>query len=219
MTYIPKLINPVAVDRAIYGINDALAAALPWLDWAFGRAQRITRRTANKKEYRLPNVWKGGNEYTDVSPDQCLGNFLFWFINDPQVVEVLPGRLSRIKYSCSLILWYDCRKVVDGGERNTERVKAQVLVALDSVLMPVGAKVRIEKTYDEATNIYHGFSLSEVDNQYLTHPFAGLRIDMVLAVDEDCDTGMVDNRISMAYESGFAAGRAEAIKETQGVTP
>ena len=35
-------------------------------------------------------------------------------------------------------------------------------------------------------NIYRGYSLSEIDNQYLMHPFAGLRFDGILEFDEIC---------------------------------
>jgi hypothetical protein len=41
--------------------------------------------------------------------------------------------------------------------------------------------------YERAENVFEGYSLDEVDNQFLMQPFAGLRITGELIVDEECD--------------------------------
>ena len=46
--------------------------------------------------------------------------------------------------------------------------------------------VSVERIYERAENVFEGFSLDEVDNQFLMSPFAGLRLTGEMMVNEDC---------------------------------
>jgi hypothetical protein len=72
------------------------------------------------------------------------------------------------------------------GARNTEQLKEQVLKTLRRAWIRHGA-ITLEHVYERAENVFDGYSLQEVDNQYLMSPFAGFRITGEMQIDEECD--------------------------------
>lgn len=192
-TNAPIIQNPVMLDRVIGEIQKALASGLPWLDAAFGRCQRLTKEM-NGKRIVTPNVYCGGwnghgeNDYIEVSPDSKIGNFSFFEIEDPQTIDAGPWARD-IKAPFSLIVWFDLTRVYnEASNRNTEYIKAQILRLLGgrSGWTLSNGRVTVSRIYERAENIYRGYSLSEIDNQFLMHPFAGFRFEGVLQFAELC---------------------------------
>ena len=190
---VPIISNPVLVDRVLWNIQNGLMDNVDWLDVAFGRAQRIVKMI-NGKRYYTPNVYvgsddyRGENDYLDVSPDANIGNFSFFWIDDPQDVEWIPKAQSGIKYPFSLIVWFDLRKVYPGqlDNRNTEALKNEILTVLNGGFWLKEGTITVNKIHELAENVYRGFTLDEVDNQFLMHPFGGLRFDGKLTINESC---------------------------------
>lgn len=189
----PVIPNAVMLDRVLAGIQTGLVANLSWLDVAFGRAQKLTKEL-NGKRIITPNVFCGGwkghgpNDYIEVSPDSKIGNFSFFWIDDPQTIDAGPWART-IKTPFSLIVWFDLRRVYNqASNRNTEKLKAEVLHLLEGRYgwHLTDGHILTTRIYEQPENIYRGFSLSEVDNQYLMHPFGGFRIDGILEYDEVC---------------------------------
>ena len=181
------------LDRVIGEIQTGLVANLSWLDAAFGRCQRLTKEM-NGKRIVTPDVFCGGwrghgeNDYIEVSPDAKIGNFAFFEIEDPQTIE--PGPWVRtVKAPFALIVWFDlCRVYNEQSNRNTEYIKAQILRVLngrDGWHLTNG-RIAINRIYERAENIYKGYTLSEIDNQFLMHPFGGFRFEGLLEFDELC---------------------------------
>lgn len=195
-TKAPIIAHPVMLDEIIGNIQQALVANLGWLDAAFGRAQRLTKILPTGKRIVTPNVYCGGldghgkNDYIETSPDSKIGNFSFFLIDDPQQLEWEPNVEMTQKAPFALIFWFDLRRVFGTeSNRNTEYLKAQILELLNGRsgwLLKNGA-IRINKCYEQAQNIYRGFSLDEVDNQFLMHPFAGFRFEGEIKVDMPCE--------------------------------
>lgn len=191
---VPIISNPVLVDRVLWNIQNGLMDNVDWLDVAFGRAQRIVKMI-NGKRYYTPNVYvgsddyRGENDYLDVSPDANIGNFSFFWIDDPQDVEWIPKAQSGMKYPFSLIVWFDLRKVYPGqlDNRNTEALKNEILTVLNGGFWLKEGTITVNKIYELAENVYRGFTLDEVDNQFLMHPFGGFRFDGVLSVVQPCN--------------------------------
>ena len=192
-TNAPIIQNPVMLDRVIGEIQTALANGLPWLDAAFGRCQRLTKEM-NGKRIVTPNVYCGGwnghgeNDYIEVSPDSKIGNFSFFEIEDPQTIDAGPWARD-IKAPFSLIVWFDLTRVYNvASNRNTEYIKAKILRLLGgrSGWTLSNGRVTVSRIYERAENIYRGYSLSEIDNQFLMHPFAGFRFEGVLQFAELC---------------------------------
>lgn len=192
-TNAPVIQNPIMLDRVIGNIQNGLVDNIPWLDAAFGRSQRITKMM-NGKRIITPNVYCGGwrghgpDDYIEVSPDSKIGNFSFFEIEDPQTIDATPW-IRQITAPFGLIVWFDLKRVYNQYDnRNTEYLKAQILRVLHGRggwHLPDGRMV-INRIYERAENIYRGYTLSEIDNQFLMHPFAGFRFDGILEFDELC---------------------------------
>lgn len=183
----PKPTSPVMMDRALAYIQDTLIEKIGWLNHAFGRAQRLVT-TRERNNYFYPAVYIGSNEYLNVLPGQGLGNRTFFMVEDPQTIEYNPRRYNLIKCPVSLVLWYDLKTIYpDSTERNTEEIKGQMLRVLTNMTMPNGSRFELSKMYEQAENIFKGYSLKEVDTQYLMNPYSGIRFEALLTYREDCN--------------------------------
>jgi len=177
--------RPYLFDKPIQYLQDALGT-LSWLHHIFGRSERLVQMQDGRK-YFTPNVYRGNNEYISLLPDNtALGNYCFFVLDEPQVVSVPMGIQNRLRAPFSLIVWVDMRRVENNDARNTEYVKEQILKTIRKAFIRHGA-VELQKVYERAENVFEGYSLDEVDNQFLMQPFAGLRITGELIVDEECD--------------------------------
>jgi len=183
----PVIDNPQLIDIVLGEMQTGLVSNLGWLDMAFGRAQRLVK-TIETKKYFTPNVYTGkGNEYIGVAPDSKIGNFSFFWLDDPQTMNWLPGQQGDIKTNFSLIFWFDLRRVYnEANNRNTELLKANILRTLNGGFPMRSGRIKINRIYEQAENIYRGFTLDEVDNQFLMHPFAGFRFEGELTIIEPC---------------------------------
>lgn len=189
----PIISDPVMLDAVIGDIQEAIAAGLPWLDAAFGRAQRLTKMQAGKKVV-TPNVYCGGwnghgpNDYIEVSPDSRIGNFSFFDIEDPITVSGGPW-IRDMRSPFGLVFWFDLRRVWgDDSRRDIQSLEAQAVALLGgrSGWLPKFGRIVTTRIFERAENIYRGYSLSEIDNQFLMHPFAGFRIEGTLEFSEPC---------------------------------
>lgn len=183
------------LDYAIGQIQQGLTQNLKWLDVAFGRAQKLAKVLPTGRRIATPNVYCGGwnghgpNDYIEVSPDSHIGNFCFFWIDDPQTIDWVRNSEMTQRAPFSLIFWLDLRKVFGNTTtRNTEFLKAQILEVLNGRagwIMRNGSIV-INQCYEQAENIYRGFNLDEVDNQFLMHPYCGFRFDGEITIDMPC---------------------------------
>ena len=182
----PKPKNPVMIDRVLACIQDSLINNIGWLDYAFGRAQKLATQR-EQRTYYYPGVYVGKNEYLNVLPGQGLGNRTFFMIDDPHTVDFNTRRYNTIKSPFSIVLWYDLTTIFKGTkERNTEEIKRQLLRVLTESVLPSGSRIEITRIYEQAENIFKGYSLKEIDTQFLMQPFAGLRIEGTLIYREEC---------------------------------
>ena len=121
----PIIPNAVMLDEAIGEIQQALAGGLPWLDAAFGRAQKLVKEI-NGRRITTPNVYCGGlqghgnNDYIEVSPDSFKGNFCFFVVDDPQTIDWEPNAEMEQRAPFSIVFWFDLRRVFGSlTNRNT----------------------------------------------------------------------------------------------------
>lgn len=173
-------------DRVIQGLQDALGD-IAWLNHIFGRSERLVKMKDGMRYY-TPNVYYGKDEYIGLLPDnRDLGNYCFFVMEEPQTVTYPMGIQNRVRAPFSLIVWVDMRTVgATYDDRNTEQLKEQVLKAIKRGWIKHGA-VTVEKVYERAENVFQGYSLDEVDNQYLMSPFAGFRLTGEMQKDVECD--------------------------------
>lgn len=175
------------LDKAIEYIRQGLSGNLGWLDHAYGRAERLVKHDAEGRRVYMPAVYAGNGEYLYVSPDAGIGNFCFFTVDDPQEVGWEANLSVGIKAVFSIIFWFDYRTVGnDASARDKEAVKKEILDALNGGFWMKTGSFKINRVYELAENIYRGFSLDEVDNQFLMHPFGGFRFEGALQITETC---------------------------------
>ena len=178
--------RPYLFDRPIQALQDALGS-LSWLHHIFGRSERLVRYDDGRRYY-TPNIYRGGDNYISLLPDNReLGNYAFFVMDEPQMVTATMGLQNRLRAPYSLIVWVDMRTVgATRDDRNTEALKEQLVKTVRKAWLRHGA-VTVERVYEKAENVFTGYTLEEVDYQYMMSPYAGFRITGELTIDEECD--------------------------------
>lgn len=181
-----KKASPVLLDRLIQDLQSTFEANFSWLNYAFGRAYRLVKEV-DDKEYNYPAVYSGKAEYLSVLPDDTLGNFSFFEIDDPQEVDTtLLGR-SGLVVKGSIIFWYSLDSIyIDTTMHYGEDVKKSILSILNTPGITKSGRISIIKVYERAENIYRGYNLKQIDHQYLMFPYAGLRVECEFKINELC---------------------------------
>lgn len=182
---VPLMTSPKLADALIEEMQLGLAEKLPWLDHVFGRAERLIK-IINGKRYYTPNVYIGRNEYELIAPDSNFGNYCFFDVSEPQDISFSVGDLNVIESPFSIIFWVDMRTLENADERNREAVKQSILRVLNKQIFPKRGYYWINRIYEHAENVFKGYTLEEVDNQFLMHPFAGWRFEGVLRIKDVC---------------------------------
>ena len=180
-----KTERPALFDRVVTSIQDTLAERLPWLDHVFGVAERLIKEVEGVRRY-TPNIYLGKNEYLCLLPDDRLGNFCFFVLDEPAEVQWARGERNRLTTPFSLVVWLDMRTYGDGDSRNREAVKGDVLRVLNGGLRLRNGHAIITKVYERAENVYTGFTVDEVQNQFMMAPYAAFRFEGDMMIDEDC---------------------------------
>ena len=186
MERIPIKSHPALFDRVIGYVQTGLADNLPWLNFAFGKAERLVKNYNGKRVYS-PNLYVGKNEYELITPDSGIGNYCFFTLDEPEDVSWEVGDRTQVEAPFSLIVWVDMRTLETDDERNTEAIKQDILRTLNGKLWMKEGRIRIDKVWEKAENIFKGFTLDEVDNQFLMQPYCGWRFEGVLEAFTDCE--------------------------------
>lgn len=189
ITNTPTKSSPYLFDKLIGELQQAMIDNLPWLDYSFGRTERLVK-TIDERKYYTPNIYKGNGEYELILPDDIHGCYSFFELQEPQVIVSQTQIEMRIRAPFAFVVWVDMRSVEAvitslQDERNTEYVKEQVLGVFETA-RPKKGHVSIENIYERAENVFQGYTLDEVDNQFLMSPFAGFRFTGTMTVINDC---------------------------------
>lgn len=178
--------SPVLLDRMIQALQTAFLEQFTWLSYAFGRSYRLIK-TVEDREYAYPAIYMSNSEYLSVLPNDELGNFAFFEIDDPQEFDgILQGK-AGLKVKGAIIFWYSLNSIyADADVHYGEDVKNEILQFLNTKGILSSGRITLLRVYDKAENIYKGYSLKQVDNQYLMHPYAGVRIECEFKINELC---------------------------------
>lgn len=184
--------NNVLFARLIQQINEGLKNNISWLNECYGEAQTIVKNI-NEQRYVLPCVYIGNgqtfrpNDYIEVTPDKHKGNFSFFLLDDPQDIDWTPNQQGYVSTPFSIIFWFDLRTIFGQNDvRNIDSVKAQILRELNGGFSIKGGRIEINRIYQQATNVYRGFTIDEIGNQFYMHPYGGLRFEGTMTTLEPC---------------------------------
>lgn len=191
--------NPKMFDRAVLPIQNALASAFPWLDHSIGICETLIDKK-DKKPFKSANLYIGNGQYEQIMPCEELGNFSFFYLRDPQTFGAKDKNL--VKSPFSLVIWYNLTEVSpEYDERNTEQIKGQIMGALNALRLPY---LQIQKIWEKPTNVFADFSYDPTSNQFLMHPFTGLRIDGELMARMDCpQTVRTGDSFSTSFDNAY----------------
>ena len=177
--------NPVLLDAVIEEINTQMASQLKWMTNIFGKVERLVK-TINGRDYYSANIHTKDNDYLLIAPDSGLGNFSFFVADEPEIIEYNRYDQTHFKTPVSLVFWVDMRTIPAGDERNIEGVKQEITRFLNGGLFLRSGRFFVDRIYNKAESIFQGFSLDEVDNQFLMQPYCGWRFEGEIEFLDTC---------------------------------
>jgi hypothetical protein len=178
--------GPALLDKAAKAVADILDANLTWLTTAYPKADK-RERMKDTQRILYPAVYCGNGEYLSMFPDDALGNFSFLDVQDGYTAEWTPRRIWQVRANAGLVVWFDMRSVYPTTyeQKTPENVKDAVMTALQKKLTP-GLRFIINRVWDRTENIYRGYTLSEIDNQFAMRPYGCFRLDGELTYEYHC---------------------------------
>lgn len=178
---------PMLLDKMFNDIQQHLIDNVDWLDLAYGQAERIMQRTEKFERTYIPAYFMQGEDYENLLPDDRKGNYSFFTVDDNQSIEGAKGRPARISGTCNLIVWLNVRTITNGWGK--EQAKNAILNALTALNLSYG-HLQVTNIFERAEAVFSGFTLEEVENQYMTYPFCGFRFVCDYTIRQDChETG------------------------------
>lgn len=182
---IVSITDPQGADLVLSGFQTKLETALSWLTKAYGRVYRLVQELDND-DFFYPGVIVSGKEYLNMLPDGHLGNYCYFELDEQVFQEYNKGLYNRFEQGFSCVFWFDLRDIyVDWETRTIEHVKAEILTALRSLTVS-NAQFRLNTIYERAEDVFEGYSVNEVDNQFLMRPYGALRFEGELIYKQKC---------------------------------
>ena len=175
---IPAKSNPKLIDAALNQVN-SLLSQLTWLNNRFGKCEDLIDGKG-REEKRFPAIYTGSKYekgYLKLFPDSRLQNFSYFYITN-QNIKVIPHQGQLITFDFGLIFWFNIEDIYPSDYKNKsiENVKSEVIDILNVGVMS-DVMIRLNNIQELASDIYRGFSFSEIDNQFLMRPYSGFRIN------------------------------------------
>lgn len=175
---------------------------LKWLNCAFGRAYKLVEHRPDGNKFIYPAMYNGNGEYVSLLPNDNFGNFSWFDIYDPQKITEVVQSLPQYTFSGAIIFWYDLSSIYeDETVMHTEEVKDEIMRVLTTPgLITTTGKLVINDIYERFENIYKGYSIEkiynnyiykgegiqDIDKQFFMYPYAGIRIEFTLTTRELC---------------------------------
>lgn len=194
--------SPVLLDKVIQDMQKSLEEKLKWLNHAFGRAYKLVENKADGSKFVYPAAYIGNSEYISLLPNDNFGNFSWFDVYDPQRIVQVTQALPQFVFSGALVFWYDLSTIYsDNSVLYTEEIKDEIVQVLTTPgIISVTGRLTINNIFERFENIYSGFSIekiynnydysgegiSSIDKQFFMYPYAGLRVEFTLTTRELC---------------------------------
>lgn len=194
--------QPVLLDKVIQDMQTALKEKLPWLNYAFGKAYKLVEHKLDGEKYIYPAAYIGNSEYVSLVPNDNFGNFCWFDIYDPQDITQVVQSTPQFTFSGAIVFWYNLNTIyADSDFIYSEEVKDEIIrvITTPGIIKQTG-RLTIDKAYERFENIYKGYSIEKIynnytykgegiqdlDKQFFMHPYAGLRLEFTLTTRELC---------------------------------
>ena len=199
---IPIKSKPVLLDKIIQDIQASLKAKLKWLDRAFGRAYKLVQHQEDGGQFVYPAAYIGNSEYVSLLPDDNYGNFCWFDIYDPQEIINVVQSTPQFTFSGAIVFWFNLNTIfTDSNAMYSEEVKDEIIRILTTPgLIQQTGRIEINRVYEKFENIYSGYSLEKIYNNYqysgqdiqaldkmfFMHPYYGFRFEFNITTRELC---------------------------------
>ena len=194
--------NPVLLDKVIQDMQTTFLVKLPWLNYAFGKAYKLVEHRPDGNKFIYPAAYNGNGEYISLLPNDNFGNFSWFDIYDPQNITEVVQSLPQYTFSGAVVFWYDLSSIyTDANFLYTEEIKDEIIRLLTTPgLITTTGKLVINNIYERFENIYRGYSIEkiynnysykgegiqDIDKQFFMYPYSGLRVEFTLTTRELC---------------------------------
>lgn len=171
------------IDTTLNNIANTLLGKLPWLDVAYGKSYRLVDSENNL----YPAIHINGLEYISVLPNDTLGNYLFFELEDPQQLISHTQNKFAYRFNTNLIVWFNLQSIY-GTITNlvlSDSVKDTIVAALSNKYY-TDLNIEIVAIFENAENIFKRYSLKQVDTQFLMLPFYGFKFSLNITEKKVC---------------------------------
>lgn len=199
--------NPVLLDKILQDMQKSLMDKLKWLDYAFGRAYKLVEHRPDGDKFVYPAAYNGNGEYISLLPNDNLGNFSWFDIYDPQTITQVVQSMPQYTFNGAIVFWYNLDTIFESSETiNTEEIKDEIIRFLTTPgIITTTGKLVINNIYERFENIYRGYSIEKIYNNYtyqgsdiqsidklfFMYPYAGIRIEFSLTTRELCQRYLI----------------------------
>ena len=199
--------NPVLLDKILQDMQKSLMDKLKWLDYAFGRAYTLVEHRPDGDKFVYPAAYNGNGEYISLLPNDNLGNFSWFDIYDPQTITQVVQSMPQYTFNGAIVFWYNLDTIFESSETiNTEEIKDEIIRFLTTPgIITTTGKLVINNIYERFENIYRGYSIEKIYNNYtyqgsdiqsidklfFMYPYAGIRIEFSLTTRELCQRYLI----------------------------
>ena len=183
-------------------MQSVLLEKLSWLNYAFGRAYKLVEHRPDGVKFIYPAAYNGHAEYVSLMPNDNFGNFCWFDIYDPQEITNVVQSTPQYTFKGAIVFWYDLSSIyADDSVMYSEEVKDEIIRILTTpgVIKTTG-RLSINEVYERFENIYKGYSIEKIynnyiysgediqgiDKQFFMYPYSGLRLEFSLTTRELC---------------------------------
>lgn len=188
--------TPVGIDLAVLNINTYLSSKISWLTNAYGVAEKKISHESGK-DISSPEIYTGiGNEYIGLFPDENLGNYCFWTIENP----VINNTTSYIEYTpeFEVIVWFDFNDIYGHTTSDGQRLSNVIKEFVDNLNKSPIKAMKIKKIETDVEDIYKkyttsqlsgriGFSSNQARNQFPMRPYGVFKIIGTFIYEDSCN--------------------------------
>ena len=185
--YINGRLDAKLLDSVLSEFNGVLSSQLTWLNKTFGKAQRNAQRTKNRLYYK-PVIYSNEKDYISLEPNTTIGNFSFFDIQDTS--EITTDYNPNITTNVGLIFFGDLLSIYTTNTEfySIENVKADILDVLRKKRL-TRCSFDVLSVSERLENVYRGYSIEEVETQFMMYPYFALRFELELRyIQNDCNT-------------------------------
>lgn len=154
------------------------AAALPWLDNAYGLVQTGVDKS---RLQRYPQLYRndGSRQVTDLRMDERM-QALSWFEYDgPSLYEPdesVGGTSGYFRHQLAVVLWLNLDRLAPGRADDCADEVVEDFFVRGLLASPLGGELRPERIERDPARVFERYRWEPATHQLLMHPYAACRI-------------------------------------------